>query len=483
MYSLKKNIISGTSWTTLSTTIIAVAQIVRISILARFLDKSDFGIVAILTFITGFTCLFSDMGFSVAVMHKKNISRNEFNSIYWLQFALLLVVYLVVSSFSTFVANFYHEPQIKTLMPIALIELLLFGTGRLYETVKQKQMDFKFIAVRSIYATFISLIIAVLLAYYGCGIYSLVISSLSQSFINNLLNLITGQKEYKIQLRVSIHEVRPFIKMGLYQTGSQIMDYFSSKLDILILGKFFGSDILGIYSLAKELVLKIIFIINSIVNKISLPLLSGIQEDNARLRQYYILIIRALSFVNFPICIAMSIFSPYIVRILYGVDYANMVPLISILSFYALFICIGNPVGNLIIAKGRTDLVFKWTIIRILITSTIVLGSALFTIEVVALTQVILAILFLLITWKIIIYKLIMLSFPDYFKSFSRMFIISISVGGVTYLLLNQDIIGCTNPYWQMFFYLFIYVVLLLIVIRLFALKQLFTIVKYIKSN
>lgn len=103
------------------------------------------------------------------------------------------------------------------------------------------------------------------------------------------------------------------------------MDYFSSKIDILILGKFFGSDILGIYSLAKELVLKIIFIINSIVNRISLPLLSDIQEDNIKLRQYYVLIIRTLSFVNFPVCIAMMIFSPFIVRILYGANYMDMV--------------------------------------------------------------------------------------------------------------------------------------------------------------
>lgn len=483
MQVLRKTIISGTKWTTLSTAIIALVQIVRISILARFLDKSDFGIVAILTFITGFTCVFADMGFSVAIMHKKNITKNEFYSIYWLQFALLLTVYLFVSAFSPFVAEFYHVPLIKTLMPIALLELLLFGIGRLYETVKQKQMDFRFIAIRNIYATFISLAVAILLAYYGFGVYSLIISTLSQSFINNLLNFIAGQETYKMKLRFSFSEVRPFIKMGLYQTGSQVMDYFSSKIDILILGKFFGSDILGIYSLAKELVLKIIFIINSIVNRISLPLLSDIQEDNIKLRQYYVLIIRTLSFVNFPVCIAMMIFSPFIVRILYGANYMDMVPLMSILSLYAIFICIGNPVGNLIIAKGRTDLVFKWTIYRIFITSIVVLGSAFFTITIVALAQVVLAILFGLIIWKIIIHKLIGLPLSDYIFAFSRILLLSLSVGSITYLLINRDIVGNFNLYGQMIFYLIIYTVLLLISIRLFGTKQLFAIVKYIKSN
>ncbi len=483
MHALRRTIISGTKWTTLSTAIIALAQIARISILARFLDKSDFGIVAILTFITGFTCVFSDMGFSVAIMHKKNITKNEFYSIYWLQFALLLVVYLFVSAFSPFVADFYREPLIKTLMPIALLELLLFGIGRLYETVKQKQMDFKFIAVRNIYATFTSLVVAVLLAYYGFGVYSLVISTLCQSFINNVLNFIAGQETYKIKLRFSFPEVRPFIKMGLYQTGSQVMDYFSSKIDILILGKFFGSDILGIYSLAKELVLKIIFVINSIVNRVSLPLLSSVQEDNSKLRQYYKLIIRTLSLVNFPICIAMAIFSSYIVRILYGVNYMDMVPLMSILSFYALFICIGNPVGNLIIAKGRTELVFKWTIYRIFITSIVVLGSAFFSITIVALTQVALAILFGLIIWKIIIYKLIRLPLSDYISAFSKMLILSFSAGSITYLLIRKEIVESYNSYGQIIVYLVIYATLLSTGIRLFGYKQLLSIIKYIKSN
>lgn len=155
----------------------------------------------------------------------------------------------------------------------------------------------------------------------------------------------------------------------------------------------------------------------------------------------------------------------------------------SILSLYAIFICIGNPVGNLIIAKGRTDMVFKWTIYRIFITSIVVLGSAFFTITIVALAQVVLAILFGLIIWKIIIHKLIGLSLSDYIFAFSRMLLLSLSVGSITYLLINRDIVGNFNLYGQMIFYLIIYAVLLLISIWLFGTKQLFAIVKYIKSN
>lgn len=83
--NIKQQAIFGAKWTTISTLTTAVIQVLRLSILARFLDKSDFGIVAILTFVLGLTNTFADLGFSAAIMHKQELSRNEFASLYWIQ--------------------------------------------------------------------------------------------------------------------------------------------------------------------------------------------------------------------------------------------------------------------------------------------------------------------------------------------------------------------------------------------------------------
>jgi O-antigen/teichoic acid export membrane protein len=115
----------------------------------------------------------------------------------------------------------------------------------------------------------------------------MIISTLFQSLINHLWNFIAGQQQYKIQLFCSVNRIKPFFKIGIFQTGTQIIDYFCSKFDILIVGKFLGTEALGIYSLAKEMVLKLVLVINSIVNKVALPVLSYNNANNAILRTQY----------------------------------------------------------------------------------------------------------------------------------------------------------------------------------------------------
>lgn len=103
-----------------------------------FLEKSDFGIVAIITFILGLTFTFTDLGFSSAIMYKQGLTRKEFSSLFWIQLITFSILYCLLSLCSPFVAQFYNEPSITQLMPIALLDLVLQGIGRLYDTILQK---------------------------------------------------------------------------------------------------------------------------------------------------------------------------------------------------------------------------------------------------------------------------------------------------------------------------------------------------------
>lgn len=109
--------------------------------------------------------------------------------------------------------------------------------GKLYEAVLQKNFQFKIIAVRNITSNILSLLLAVVMAIMGCGIYTLVFSTLFGTLILAIWNFIIGQKHIKLQFHCSIREISPLVKIGLYQTGTSIVDYFCSKLDVLIIGK------------------------------------------------------------------------------------------------------------------------------------------------------------------------------------------------------------------------------------------------------
>ena len=439
---IKKVAISGTKWTAVSTIITASIQVLRLSILTRFLDKSDFGIVAILTFVLGLTNTFADLGFSAAIMHKQDISRNEFSSLYWIQFVFFTVLFVIFCFLSPFISLFYAEESITYLLPIVLLDLIFNGVGRLYDTLLQKNFQFRLIALRNIISSIISIFVALLLAIWGCGIYSLIFSTLFNTIVFNIWNFISGQKLIRLKFKIDFRESFALAKIGLFQTGTQIIDYIAAKFDILIIGKFLGTENLGIYNLAKELVMKVILLINSIANKVILPIFSKVQNDPETLRNTYCKVLTILSSVNFPISVIISVLSPQIVAVLYGKGYEDVGLLMSILSLWSLFLCIGNPVGSIAIATGKTNLSFYYTLVRFFLTIPILLLASMFDIKIVAWSNVLMAVIMFFVAWRMLLRKMIGLSLKRYYLSFHKPFVTAIILGVPMYLIKLYNLLN-----------------------------------------
>lgn len=456
----KNTAISGVKWTTASTFITALVAVLRLSVLARFLSKEDFGVVAIITLVLGLTQTFADLGFSSAIMYRQDLTRRDFSSLYWIQLIFFSVIYIAISLCSGVISVFYEAPSLTYLLPLALLDLIFYGIGRLYDTILQKEFQFKVIAIRNIVCALVSLIVAIVLAVLGFGIYSLVLSTLFQTLVNNVWNALAGQKYYKIQYTMSVAKAIPLIKIGAYQTGSQIIDYLSAKLDILIIGRFLGAEALGVYSLAKELVMKAVVLINTITNKVALPFFSVLQNDDDVLRRNYCKVIRLLSFVNIPVIMSVGLLSSCIVPIFYGSNFIETAPIVSILSIWSVFICIGNPVGNVSIAKGRTDISFKYVIVRMLLSIPVVGVTSILSITYVAWGQVFLAIVLFFIGYRMLLYKLIKLPFLDYVNSFYKVILLALLVTLCLYYPIHLNVLGIESYVLQLVIYMLLLIVI-----------------------
>src|SRR5690606_38830746 len=170
--SVNEKAIKGIKWTTLSTIMLTLCALLKISILARLLDKSDFGLMAIITFVMGFVDLFMDMGISIAILHKQKISKNEYSSLFWINFIFSIAVYLIILVITPFIADFYDEEILRKLIPLTGASIIIVAIGRQFKTILQKDLNFKRIAVIEIISAVISLVAAVVLAIKEFGILS-----------------------------------------------------------------------------------------------------------------------------------------------------------------------------------------------------------------------------------------------------------------------------------------------------------------------
>ncbi|MCF0178688.1 MAG: MOP flippase family protein [Bacteroidales bacterium] len=467
---------------TISTAVSSLVAILRLSILTRFLDKSDFGIVAVVSFILGLTSMFSDMGFSTVILHKQDIDRKQFSSLFWIQMFVYCLLYLMVVSLTYPIATFYNEPLLHTLLPLALLDLLFLGVGRMYETVLQKNFQFKIIAVRNIISCIVSLLLAIIMAVMGFGVYTLVISTLFATIFLACWNFIVGQKHIKLMWYCEVKNNIPLFKIGLYQTGTQIVDYFCTKLDVLIIGKLLGMEVLGVYNLSKEFIFKILSMIFSIGNRVLSPAFAKIQNNLERLRNAYCNSLQLLTSITFPAILAVFVLSSPLISVLYGTDYLSSAPLTSILAIAALGTAIGNPVRNIIVATGRTDLTFYYVWIRAFVTIPCVYLSALHSIQMVAYGQIVLALFDLLLQWRMEIKPTIHLGFTQMMLSLKNNAIMMVVIGVIVLLMFSYVPIGIANPLLQLIIFGIIISLLYLFMYYCFFRKDLDMIISMIKS-
>lgn len=447
--SIRQQAISGVKWTTLSSVFSAVVSIARIAILARLLDKSAFGLIAIVMFIIGISRLFMDMGVSVAILHRQNITDNEYSSLYCFNLILGGVLFTIVALTAPWVAHFYEEPELVSVVPIMAFTLLLAVIGLQHKVIERKDLNFKFIEIVEITANIIAFIVAVVLAYMGCGVYALVYSALAQFLFSNLIYTIKGLYKRKYTLRLRKAELKPFLSIGGYQTAGQFLNYFSSQMDTLLIGKLLGMNILGGYNLAKSLAGRPMGIINPIVNKVAAPVLAQMQNDEQKMQYSFLKLIKILAFINFPIYFGAAALSSSIIEVLYGTPYLEYSIVFMWMCFYMLLRSLGNPVGNIIVAKGRTDLDFYWNVLVLLSMPLTLWITARFNINIVALGLFLLMFLYTFISYYMVIRKILKVSLWEYLGQFmyplflsSIMFVIILIVNILTVNSLLSLVIG-----------------------------------------
>lgn len=402
-------LIGGTVWTTVSFVVVTIVYLLRISVLTRYLDKDAFGIVAIVLFILGFTSIFADLGVSSALLSQKNVSKKEYSSLYWGGLIISVILYFILIIVTPVFSYVYEYDGFNVLIPLMGLDLIVGSIGRQFAVFKQKEFKFKELALIKISSEILSLVVAVILAVNGYGIWSLVVSLLITSFLNSLLNFILGYKSHPLILYFNYKSTKHLYKIGFFQAGSQIFDYISSQIDILLLGKLLPMSDMGVYSIIKNLVLRVYSSLNQVITKVAVPYFAKLNIQSPEYKNNYLSVLFLVFIINAFFYFGIFVKSSDLLSILYGTDYAIYMNVLKTLTIWGLFSSIINCSASiLVISSGRTDLGFKWTQIRLFLNPLFIFCGAYFGgILGVAILQAVYSILTIFLYNSVVIKKLI----------------------------------------------------------------------------
>jgi O-antigen/teichoic acid export membrane protein len=360
--SLKQQTFSAVRWTTVAMAGKAGLQFLQVAILARLLTPADFGLMALVLAVIAFAQIFADLGVSNAIVHHQKISQEELSSLYWLNVASGAVLMFLVMGGSWLVASFYGAPVMQPLLMVISVYFLVSALGQQLRVVAQKNLRFATLARIDLSAALAGAVVAVVWALLSPSVASLVAGQIASVVVTTALCWIMLADGWRPMLRLRLREIRHFLSFGGYIMASNLVNTFNSQADVFIGGRILSATSLGVYSLPRDFSLRLAKVINPIVTKVGLPVMAKAQHDQVFLKKVYLKTLRMTASVNFPIYMAMAVFAPEVVTLLFGPQWTESVLLLRVLALWGMIRSTGNPIGSLLYAKGRADLAFKWNL-------------------------------------------------------------------------------------------------------------------------
>lgn len=364
MSSLKNQAV----WLFGGTCFAAVLQVVQLGVLARKLEAHELGILAIINAILAVAMVLQDMGMSSYIVHRQNITRKEQSTIYWVNVLLSLLTGLLLIAIAWPIAYFYHLPQLTGLIMLTSLNFLVLGSLSQYQAhfIKAKRMVL--LAKIEMVTKFLAFALTVALLYLSPLNVSAVILGLFANAAMRILCMIWfGEKSWRPTFEFDKTTFFSSMKYGVYQLGSQTINQLRTQADSLIVGKVMGAEMLGVYSLAKELVLQPLKLVTPVINRLALPRFAEKQHEPAQLQKLFLKGTLAIMLFSSFMYLAIGILSPVIVRVLYGTAHEAVGHLIPLMLLFGMLRPMGGLTGAISQANGRTNVEFYWNVVASLI--------------------------------------------------------------------------------------------------------------------
>lgn len=455
MSSVKEDTIKSVKWTALEKVSVQGIQFVLGLIMARLLTPEDYGTVGMLAIFIAISTTFIDSGFSNALIRKIDRTESDYCTVFYFNIVIAIVCYAILFIGAPWVADFFHIPLLCAILRVQSISLVLNSLMAVQVARLTIDLDFKALAKRNVFASILSGVIGVLLAYIGWGVWALVAQALVGSFIS--LVFIWIYCKWIPRQGFSREAFRYLWGYGSKLMASGLLHTIYTNLTTLIIGRYFSSKALGVYSRGTQLASYPVNITNDVLGKVTFPILAKIQNDEGHLIHVYRKYICVTSMIIFFGCVLIAAVAKPLVLFLLTAKWAECIIYLQIFCFAIMFDHICRINLNLLEVKGRSDLFLRLEIIKKTISIAILFASIPFGVIGICVSKVIYTQIAVFIN-TYYTGKLFNLGYIAQIKDFSGFLIKSIIACAPAYLLtfLNLNnvvslLLGCSSAvciYW-----------------------------------
>lgn len=355
----------GLIWTFLAHYSGKFVVLITTSILARLLAKNDFGLVAVAVVAINYLSVLKDLGLGVALIQHKGDVKEVANTVFTINILIGLFLSVLVIPLAPFVAVYFQDPEVTPVLRWMGISFLLNALGSVHTNLLIRDLDYRRKMIPELVGALIKGAVSIGMAYLGYGVWSLVFGQIAGTLVSVLV--VWTVLPWKPRLTLNRQVGGSLMKFGASVTAIDLIAQITDNLDYLIVGRVFGLVPLSIYTLAYRLPEMLLISNLWVMAGVVFPAFSSIQDQPDELRRAFLASVRVVNLITVPISLGLLIAADPIVRVVFGEQWLEIIPILRLLAVYAWVYSLGYHVGGLYKAIGRPDISLKLSILTLLI--------------------------------------------------------------------------------------------------------------------
>ena len=360
--NLKKKAVSGMIWTALQRYSTMLIQFISGIILARLLTPYDYGCIGMLMIFMVLAESFIDGGFGSALIQKKRPTQEDYSTIFFWNLGMAVLLYVVLYCSAPAIARFYNIPLLCDVLRVQGVILFIYAFNIVQRNQLQKKLNFKVLSIVTISTSIISLTISILMAYHGCGVWSLVTQYILTALIPALI--FWFYIKWRPHLTFSWNSFKELFSFGFYMFLTNILNQFGHQVQGLLIGRFYTADTMGYYSKANATERLASTCISKVMSQVTYPLYAEMQDDKAALGNAIKKITQTLSYITFPLMFILLLCAKPLFILLYTERWADSVPYFQVLCIAGLAYSLQSVNYQSVAAIGKSRTMFVWTFVK-----------------------------------------------------------------------------------------------------------------------
>ena len=360
--SLKQKTVSGLLWSFLDD--LARGGILFVSgvILARLLTPREFGLIGMTTLFIAVSQSIINSGFNQALIRKQDCTRADYSTVFYFNILLSLALYLLLFATAGWIARFFREPPLESILRVLGLGLLIGALGMVQQTQVVKEIAFKLLTRISIVSSTIGGALGIALAYAGYGVWSLVVMTLSRAAVE--LALLWLWRTWRPSLEFRWASFREMFAFGSRLLASGLINTLYTNTFNLVIGKFFSAEALGQFTQAQTFRNMPSQRLTDVVQRVSYPVLATLQHDVPRLKTAYRRMLRSTTLVTSVLMLGLAAAAEPLVITLVGEKWRPAVVYLQLLCFSGMLYPLHAINLNMLQVQGRSDLSLKLSVIK-----------------------------------------------------------------------------------------------------------------------